>query len=90
MSHYLPRRLILGTLEVVLAIASSAAAQSPRDPPLLRLEADWFAPMVEALARRKVRPLRLWIGGRGWEIAPSRLFGARWRKPQPWWRQVTA
>ncbi|MEY2854832.1 MAG: hypothetical protein RL030_1964 [Pseudomonadota bacterium] len=77
-------------------VVQSAAAQSPRDQPMLRLEADWFAPMADALARRELLRLRLWIGGRGWEVVPSRLSRIGWaghlpwRRPRPWWQQVTA
>jgi hypothetical protein len=74
----------------------SAASQSPGDQPMLRLEQDWFAPVADAVARRELRVARLWIGGRGWELAPSRLSGIRWpgplpwRRSRPWWQQVTA
>jgi hypothetical protein len=77
-------------------VVQSAAAQSLRDQPMHRLEADWFAPVVEALARGELRTLRLWLGGRGWEIAPTRLFGMnlqrplRRRKSLRWWQHVTA
>jgi hypothetical protein len=77
-------------------VVQSAASTSPRDLPLHRLESDWFAPMVEALERRELHPLRLWVGGQGWEITPSRgsFMGwprsLSWRKPQPWWRLVSA
>lgn len=77
-------------------VVQSAASTSPRDLPLHRLESHWFAPMVEALGRRELRPLRLWVGGQGWEITPSRISGRgwprslSWRKPQPWWQQVSA
>lgn len=69
-------------------VVQSAAPSSPGDLPLQRLESGWFAPVRDALQRRELRPLRLWIGGRGWEVAPSRLFRMRWRSLRPWWRQV--
>ncbi|MDR2216426.1 MAG: hypothetical protein LBE59_11390, partial [Nevskiaceae bacterium] len=75
-----------GTVEAI--VCCSAAALGPRDDPMQRLEKDWFAPLRDALARRELASLRLWIGGRGWRIAPSWLPRLPWRRPVRWWREA--
>jgi hypothetical protein len=71
-------------------VVCSAAALDTRDSPMQRLEADWFAPLRAALARRELRQLRLWMGGRGWRVEPrpAWLPSLRWRTPAPWWHKV--
>jgi hypothetical protein len=71
-------------------VVQSAAARSTGDQPMDRLERDWFAPLCDALARRELRSLRLWMGGRGWEFATARLLRPFWRPARRWWREVAA
>jgi hypothetical protein len=56
-------------------------------PDLLRLEQQWFAPLLAQLAAGRWSALTLVLGARRHELRSWHRWRA-WRRPRPWWAQI--
>jgi hypothetical protein len=65
-------------------VVVSAAPRAPGDAPLQRIEADWFAPVLEALRAGRIEALHLRMGGWAWQI-PVPAWQSWLRRPAAWW-----
>lgn len=70
---------------LVLARATGSAGSAA---PLERLEGDWFAPLLAALEAGRLQEVTLQLGTHRWLIR-RRGLSRLWRRPVPWWRQIT-
>lgn len=66
-------------------IQCSASVVSAREEsPLARIDREWIAPLVEALARGRIRELAIAIGRLRFETRRSHRL-RWWRRARPWW-----
>lgn len=56
-------------------------------PDLLRLEQQWFAPLLAQLTAGRWSALTLVLGTRRYELRSWHRWRA-WRRPRPWWAQI--
>jgi hypothetical protein len=65
------------------AATLSLATMGYGENALAEAERDWFEPLADALQRKRLEDIELWIAGRSVVLSPQDRWRV-WRRPRPW------